>query len=105
MKEGVAANPSRAVTPHTPRPLCSLANFLDRSSMLTVQLLKRKEKRRAPGGVEGTRNRKRGRERFRVRFVTACYRFATSSKRSRFITLFHAATKSRTNVSCESLHP
>jgi hypothetical protein len=26
------------------------------------------------------------------------------SKRSRFITLFHAATKSRTNIGCESLH-
>ena len=28
-----------------------------------------------------------------------------TSKRSRFITLFHAATKSRTNVSCPSSHP
>src|SRR5207249_2968693 len=30
--------------------------------------------------------------------------FATRSKRSRFITLFHAATKSRTNICCESAH-
>src|SRR5262249_31296325 len=29
---------------------------------------------------------------------------ATRSKRSRFITLSHAATKSRTNASCESSH-
>jgi hypothetical protein len=30
--------------------------------------------------------------------------FATRSKRSRFITLAHTATKSRTNASCESSH-